>query len=73
MTKKPTSKAPVVPLPDEPVVSEPLTMSVEQSHAAWSEAMRRDGWVYGPVEDWTRKTHPKLVPFADLPTDPSPE
>jgi hypothetical protein len=35
-------------------------------HEAWAQAKRRDGWVYGPVKDETQKTHPSLVPFAEL-------
>lgn len=39
----------------------------EASHEAWMAHKLADGWVYGPVKDAERKTHPCLVPFADLP------
>lgn len=41
----------------------------EQSHEAWNQRMRADGWVYGEVKDEAAKTHPCLVPFADLPEE----
>ena len=39
----------------------------EQQHEAWREDKRRDGWVYGVVKDPAAKTHPCMVPYADLP------
>lgn len=39
----------------------------EQSHEGWCELKRREGWMYGPSKDPERKTHPCLVPYADLP------
>lgn len=36
-------------------------------HEKWRTDKIRDGWVYGSVKDPVRKTHPSLVPFADLP------
>jgi hypothetical protein len=41
----------------------------EQSHEAWNDRMRADGWRYGPVKDAEAKTHPCLVPWADLPRE----
>jgi hypothetical protein len=41
----------------------------EQLHEAWCEAKRRDGWTYGPTKDADARTHPCLVPYADLPAD----
>lgn len=41
----------------------------EQLHASWCEFKRNDGWVYGPVKDPSRKTHPCLVEYADLPPE----
>lgn len=43
--------------------------SPQQSHEAWCEAKRRDGWVFGPTKDADAKTHPCLVPYADLPAE----
>lgn len=41
----------------------------EQLHETWCNAKRRDGWTYGPVKDADARTHPCLVPYADLPAD----
>jgi hypothetical protein len=40
-----------------------------ESHEAWSEYKRREGWVHGPVKDESKKTHPNLVPYDDLPVE----
>lgn len=39
----------------------------ETQHEAWCVSKRRDGWVCGAVKDPAAKTHPCLVPYADLP------
>jgi DNA-binding transcriptional MerR regulator len=39
----------------------------EQSHETWCSRLRADGWQYGEVKDERAKTHPCLVPFAELP------
>lgn len=36
-------------------------------HEAWAAERLLQGWVYGPVKDAERKTHPALVPYAELP------
>lgn len=36
-------------------------------HDAWSKDKLADGWKYGPVKDPTKKEHPCLVPFEELP------
>jgi excisionase family DNA binding protein len=41
----------------------------EQSHEAWNDRMRAEGWRYGPVKDAEAKTHPCLVPWAELPRE----
>lgn len=41
----------------------------QQSHLSWSAEKLDDGWVYGPVKDAEKKTHPCLVPFEELPLD----
>lgn len=41
--------------------------SPEEQHEAWMEHKRADGWVYGEAKDAERKTHPCMVPYADLP------
>jgi hypothetical protein len=39
----------------------------EALHDSWCEEKRRAGWSYGPVKDEALKTHPCLVPYAELP------
>lgn len=39
----------------------------EQSHQSWFAEKVLDGWVYGPVKDVERKTHPCMVPYDELP------
>lgn len=41
----------------------------EQLHESWCEAKKRDGWIYGRVKDSGVRTHPCLVPYAQLPED----
>lgn len=38
----------------------------EQSHESWSKQKVDDGWVHGAVKDPEKKTHPCLVPYAEL-------
>ena len=42
-------------------------LTSEESHRNWSDMKRAQGWVYGPVKDFDKKTHPNLVDFMDLP------
>jgi hypothetical protein len=37
-----------------------------ESHISWMKQKVEDGWVYGEVKDPVKKTHPCLVPFAEL-------
>lgn len=39
----------------------------EASHISWCNQKVEDGWVYGPVKDADRRTHPCLMPFDQLP------
>lgn len=39
----------------------------EQSHEAWRVRKMAEGWRHGQVKDVEAKTHPCLVPYADLP------
>jgi len=41
----------------------------EEQHDAWAAHKRADGWVYGAVKDAEAKTHPCLVPYANLPPE----
>lgn len=38
----------------------------EANHEAWMAYKISEGWVYGTVKDPVKKTHPCLVPFAEL-------
>lgn len=40
----------------------------EEQHEAWLKDKAADGWVYGPVKDFEKKTHPCMVRYEDLDT-----
>jgi len=40
--------------------------SAEVLHESWVQAYLDMGWVYGPVRSVEQKTHPDLVPYAEL-------
>lgn len=40
--------------------------TAEQNHNAWMAYKVLDGWRYGPQKDAVAKTHPCMVPYADL-------
>lgn len=40
--------------------------SYEDSHASWMYNKIQNGWVYGPVKDSEKKTHPCIVPYDKL-------
>jgi hypothetical protein len=44
-------------------------MGPSASHDAWMAHKLANGWTYGPVKDETKKEHPCLVPFSDLPKE----
>lgn len=48
------------------IINNPDT-TPEQSHENWLAFKKADGWVYGPVKDMEKKTHPCMVPYTDLP------
>jgi RyR domain len=39
----------------------------EQLHETWMRAREAQGWTLGPAKDSRLKTHPAMVPYADLP------
>lgn len=41
----------------------------EDMHANWAAEKSIDGWVHGPVKDASKKEHPCLVPYDELPAD----
>lgn len=42
-------------------------MSPRENHDNWMRMKELQGWVYGPVKSFEKKTHPDLVPFGQLP------
>lgn len=45
---------------------EQRSRSPEELHGSWMQAYFAMGWVYGPEYSRENKTHPDLVPYADL-------
>lgn len=41
--------------------------SSEDQHELWMKHKLADGWTYGEVKDAEKKTHPCMVPYAELP------
>ena len=39
----------------------------EGIHESWLAAKITANWIYGPVKDYTKKTHPCLLPYDKLP------
>jgi hypothetical protein len=39
----------------------------ENTHDVWAKERMRTGWTPGPHRDDTRKEHPSLVPYSELP------
>ena len=42
-------------------------ISPEASHENWSRYKRERGWIYGRAKDEVKMTHPRLVPYDELP------
>ena len=40
--------------------------SPEELHGSWMQAYFTNGWVYGEIRDTDARTHPDLVPYAQL-------
>lgn len=45
---------------------EQRSRSPEELHGSWMQAYLTMGWTYGPEYSCENKTHPDLVPYADL-------
>ena len=43
------------------------TASQSAAHESWLAEKVANGWVYGPVKDAEKKTHPCIVPYSELP------
>lgn len=41
----------------------------ERSHELWMASRIAEGWVWGPVKDFDKKTHPCLIPYSKLPLE----
>lgn len=39
----------------------------ENVHDTWAAGRIADGWTYGPERNDTKKQHPCLVPYSELP------
>ena len=46
------------------------TKTPEDDHVEWLHAKAAAGWSYGPVKDEAARTHPSMVPYAQLPAGP---
>lgn len=42
-------------------------MCAEDSHECWMKMKREEGWIYGPVKDPEKRTHPCMVEYDQLP------
>lgn len=50
------------------ILNDPET-TPEESHLSWSRQKLEDGWSYGEIKSPALKTHPCLVPYAQLPEE----
>jgi hypothetical protein len=41
----------------------------EEQHQCWLDTKMADGWMYGTVKSAISKTHPCIVPYAELPPE----
>jgi hypothetical protein len=62
----------IEPMPDwtEPLFAftpEEIEKLAEREHVRWMEAKLSAGWKHGPKKDSAARTHPCLVPYAELP------
>ena len=39
----------------------------EQNHENWMKMKISQGWIYGKIKDFNKKTHPDLIPYYELP------
>jgi hypothetical protein len=42
-------------------------LSPAESHQRWIDYKTTKGWTYGTTKSFSRKTHPCMVPFSELP------
>ena len=48
-------------------ILELVELLAENAHDIWASERLRDGWTFGPERDDTKRQHPCLVPYAQLP------
>jgi DNA-binding response OmpR family regulator len=49
-----------------PALLELMEKLAENTHEVWSATRIAQGWTYGPTRNDAAKTHPGLVPYAEL-------
>lgn len=54
-----------VPIPAE--LAALIEELARHNHDLWAQQRIKEGWSYGVRRDDTRKEHPDLVPYAELP------
>jgi hypothetical protein len=50
-------------------ISKGETITPEEQHKRWMCEKLEDGWKHGEIKDAAAKTHPCLVPYAELPPE----
>lgn len=50
-----------------PEIEELTELLAKNAHDNWARQRMVEGWQYGPSRDDTRKEHPCLVPYEQLP------
>lgn len=63
-TPKPIDTSNIV-LPQE--LQDLMEKIAENVHNVWAAGRLAEGWVYGEVKDFGKKTTPLLLPYSDLP------
>ena len=63
-TPKPIDTSNIKLTPDIAELTERLA---ENTHDVWARRRLADGWTFGPKREDTKKKHPCLVPYGQLP------
>lgn len=53
----------------EQIVENPMMITPETLHEMWMEDKISRGWVHGDEKDPVKKTHPCILPYAELPPE----
>lgn len=53
----------------QPELLQLVEMMSENVHEVWAETRMGQGWTYGAERDDSKKEHPCLVPYSDLPEE----